>query len=514
MDPTVMFTSSEYVNRMTLQNVLLDKMKYYLKADSFNDPIFNMLTTMLIIQLTTVLLKYAESIPQLIKYVFTNFLQLITECTRSCHALVYRIIFGFKPKFYKSRIIEKITDDRQLNPLYYPIVWYLMNQINMDDEETLKLLTEEKIDGKSSKLPLLLKRLNNNREREFQYNTHDIKFKFGALDITIDNEDKQVTKRNDQIVISTYCITEKDDILDKFVQTCMHQFSKYMSDKIQTKGVYHNVSNDWSKIAEVIPRSVETIVMKHNHKSKLTELINFFMNDRKWYNDRSIPHKLGILLHGTPGCGKTSIIRYISHFTNRNTYYLRLNQISNENDFVALIKKIDLAKSVLVMEDIDCATDFVKDRDTLYKMSQQQSNPQSKPQQIIIMQGQPDKDDVNIRKPTLDTLLNILDGTLTIEGQIVIITTNFIEVLDKAIIRPGRMDIRLQLGKCDHTMIADLFRIFYNHAPNDAQYILIEKTSPHTLSPAEVMNVFLWNKDNEMDALNKLCVDKEIISDN
>ena len=43
-------------------------------------------------------------------------------------------------------------------------------------------------------------------------------------------------------------------------------------------------------------------------------------------------------------------------------------------------------------------------------------------------------------------LLNVLDGIVDTPGRIVVMTTNHIETLDPALIRPGRIDKRICLG--------------------------------------------------------------------
>ena len=53
----------------------------------------------------------------------------------------------------ESIIIEKITDDRQINPLYHSLSWYLMNQVNLDEEEIVKYSIESKISETSEKKP-------------------------------------------------------------------------------------------------------------------------------------------------------------------------------------------------------------------------------------------------------------------------------------------------------------------------------------------------------------------------
>src|SRR5581483_10706952 len=47
---------------------------------------------------------------------------------------------------------------------------------------------------------------------------------------------------------------------------------------------------------------------------------------------------------------------------------------------------------------------------------------------------------------TLSGLLNVLDGVASQEGRIVLMTSNFAEKLDKALVRPGRVDRMIYLG--------------------------------------------------------------------
>jgi len=62
---------------------------------------------------------------------------------------------------------------------------------------------------------------------------------------------------------------------------------------------------------------------------------------------------------------------------------------------------------------------------------------------------------------TLAGLLNALDGLISEEGRIVFATTNFIEVLDPALIRPGRMDVKVQYNLATHEQIIQTFSRFY-----------------------------------------------------
>jgi len=64
-------------------------------------------------------------------------------------------------------------------------------------------------------------------------------------------------------------------------------------------------------------------------------------------------------------------------------------------------------------------------------------------------------------------LLNALDGVASQEGQVLILTTNYIERLDGALVRPARVDRKISFGLADKNMIARLFCIFYEHSDDD-----------------------------------------------
>ncbi|KAJ3277772.1 mitochondrial chaperone, partial [Borealophlyctis nickersoniae] len=59
---------------------------------------------------------------------------------------------------------------------------------------------------------------------------------------------------------------------------------------------------------------------------------------------------------------------------------------------------------------------------------------------------------------TLSTLLNCLDGHTLAEGTIIIMSSNHPEVLDPALIRPGRIDLHLQLGYCTQYQLTSMYR--------------------------------------------------------
>lgn len=100
----------------------------------------------------------------------------------------------------------------------------------------------------------------------------------------------------------------------------------------------------------------------------------------------------------------------------------------------------------------------------------------------------------------LSFILNLLDGVLETPGRILIITTNHPELLDKALIRPGRVDIHLQVGNCSREMIIDILRFFYNNP----SITIPDWDYTRAITPAEVNKIILNNFDNPELAINEI----------
>lgn len=70
---------------------------------------------------------------------------------------------------------------------------------------------------------------------------------------------------------------------------------------------------------------------------KIIKRIDFFINNKAWYESRGIPYQLGFLFYGPPGCGKTSTIKAIARMLDRH--------IVNVND-IDKIKKVSDLKNI------------------------------------------------------------------------------------------------------------------------------------------------------------------------
>jgi len=105
-------------------------------------------------------------------------------------------------------------------------------------------------------------------------------------------------------------------------------------------------------------------------------------------------------------------------------------------------------------------------------------------------------------KETLDLsfLLNLLDGTLEANGRILIITTNFPERIDRALIRPGRVDMIVRFKKCSRAILREMAESFFESSldiPDDSAL-------DYKWTPAEVNQILFRNFGNPKQAIRDL----------
>src|SRR3990172_2106395 len=104
-------------------------------------------------------------------------------------------------------------------------------------------------------------------------------------------------------------------------------------------------------------------------------------------------------------------------------------------------------------------------------------------------------------KVDLSYILNILDGTLETPGRILIITSNYPEKLDQALIRPGRIDMIIHFKKADRAYIHEMYKCFYETDPDQT---LIEAIEDYKWTPAEVNQILFKNYMDGPTALTTL----------
>ncbi|KAJ7405245.1 Mitochondrial chaperone BCS1 [Willisornis vidua] len=106
---------------------------------------------------------------------------------------------------------------------------------------------------------------------------------------------------------------------------------------------------------------------------------------------------------------------------------------------------------------------------------------------------------------TFSGLLNALDGVASTEARIVFMTTNYVDRLDPALVRPGRVDLKQYMGHCSRWQLSCMFQRFYPEQPLAAAEQFAEQALAVSkqISAAQVQGHFmLYKMDPEGAILN------------
>jgi hypothetical protein len=137
----------------------------------------------------------------------------------------------------------------------------------------------------------------------------------------------------------------------------------------------------------------------------------WWMESRVWFEDLDMPWRDGWLLHGKPGCGKTSLVRAIARKYDLPVYAVVSSTMTNRDLASVYQDASQNSPSIVLLEDIDA-----------------------------VFNGRE-----SVGKLTFEAMLEQLDGVEATHGVITVLTTNHRDRLDEALIREGRMNEHVEV---------------------------------------------------------------------
>lgn len=237
----------------------------------------------------------------------------------------------------------------------------------------------------------------------------------------------------------------------------------YIVDVSREMGIYCKKVEAYSDELFLFSNSVITDLIKE---------INVFWSKADLYKENRLVHKRGILLEGFPGTGKTSIISLLSQ---------------------EIINKGGIVFKVTSPKNLAFYIPFI--RDSFRKI--QPDTPI-----ITIIEDIDEYDDYNTE------LLDFLDGKNHVEHHVVISTTNNTEDIDDTLLRPSRIDLRVEVELPSKKVREEYFK--FKKVPEDKIDELVKKSKEFSLADLKELYICIFLLGYTVDnAIAKISVVKE-----
>lgn len=239
-------------------------------------------------------------------------------------------------------------------------------------------------------------------------------------------------------------VGRKQTFLKKFVDDIVACHQK----NVQTTPYLYVWDDGWTYVSAYYPRLLESVILKPGEKEHLLQDLERFRASASRYRRLGVPYHRGYLLYGPPGTGKTSLVSGLSAKFGMFIYVMNLTEF-NDRSLKSAMNDVP-QNSIILFEDIDCMR--TGNRRAEVPAENQPGRNDS------------DKAPVNTTGVTLSGLLNVLDGFHAPSGVVFVMTTNRIEALDAALLRPGRIDYKLYMGEATEFQRIELYRRFFPDA--------------------------------------------------
>ena len=289
-------------------------------------------------------------------------------------------------------------------------------------------------------------------------------------------------------------VKEKDYELEEIALTCLGRDQRLLRDLVaeaaasversdQTR-IYFPRWHNWSLLTVQDKRPLSSVFLSAKNKNALIYHLDWFQSAGEWHRQHGVPYRTGIFLHGPPGTGKTSLVRAICASYDLGLYTMDLIN-SNDHELKEMVCQLG-PRSLFLLEDIDTVSAAWRRKST--------------------------KEGEGNEKLTLGGVLNAIDGVAQSDGRVLVMTANHQDMLDQALLRPGRVDLQLELGPMTPEMFQEAFERFFPNTPAPPNFEWPAHMTPaefqqmvmrHIRSPKEVL------KSLENHGLRSLQTDRE-----
>lgn len=267
-------------------------------------------------------------------------------------------------------------------------------------------------------------------------------------------------------------------------------FLKFVMKSSDTNPFAYNYvakSMSWMRLGPLVKRDPSTLILGKGVYDDIVSDMKDFKESKGDYYTYGIPYKKIYMFAGDPGTGKSSLAKILASEFNRSIYILNFDQEMTDDKFIDAIHQINGKRGILLLEDIDC---MFKSRENTNKSS-----------------------------VSFSTLLNVLDGVYYNEELLTIVTTNHIDLLDSALIRPFRVDKIINFDNIDNEQIEGIIKIYNLDLSKSVLNNISKFVSNNKMSPAG-LSAFLFkyrkhslNNDNILSTLKEYTEKNTIVVD-
>lgn len=278
---------------------------------------------------------------------------------------------------------------------------------------------------------------------------------------------------------------DKADHIGKFLKE-LTELNEKTAGMYYTCFKWHSRHEYWRRSNVCRARNIDSVVLPTITIDKITKDIDRFLDPKtkKFYDYHGIPYRRSFLFYGVPGAGKTSLIQALAGHYKRNICFLQLtDKLMSDDSLLASVASLP-KNTIVVMEDVDSC-----------------------------FAGRANK--IAHSKITFSGLLNALDGVGSSFGQIFILTTNLKDQLDPALIRCGRVDLKVEFSNAIDEQCVKMWKSFYPDSSEELATNFVSslrsKLAGREINTASLQHFFVVNMHSTAD--ESLASLSEIIDD-
>ncbi|KAJ4419185.1 hypothetical protein N0V82_005092 [Gnomoniopsis sp. IMI 355080] len=235
------------------------------------------------------------------------------------------------------------------------------------------------------------------------------------------------------------CLGRSVEPIRSLIQTC-REYADHQTQYFVVVYSRDRYGISWQPKSRKPIRLLETVHFDEEAKQGLLADIRKYLDPetQKRYQSRSMPYRRGYLFYGPPGTGKSSLSTALAGEFGLDLYEVKIPSVASDADLEQMFQEIP-PQCIVLLEDIDAV--WTAEREYPEREDRTAGSGSRSPSSNCTLSG----------------LLNVLDGVGSQEGRIVIMTTNKPERLDSALIRPGRVDLKVHLGNISRKSAEDMF---------------------------------------------------------